>query len=167
VREWLEQQTVFLRAPSGCIVLRWQGLEMALCDARVDGFPKWQVDSVPYLQLNRLDFVLGDSSQSSVITYQNDDHWGLFRKDSLPPALRPTNDPDSIYRWRQLDTLPTGRIRAVSVTLNEGDIAEIKLDVEGREARVLAGEVYEQNDGSLRVVFMDESILVQVEGGRP
>jgi hypothetical protein len=167
VGEWVEQQTAFLRALTGCVVLRWHGLEMALRDAGGDGFPEWQDDSVALLQLGRLDIVLEDGSQTSVITYQNDDRWGLYRKDGLPPSRLRTNEPDSIYRWRPLDTLPTGRIRGMSVTLNEGDIAAVELDVEGRELRLLAGEVYEQNDGSLRVVLMDESVLVQVDGRKP
>ncbi|MFO0965656.1 MAG: hypothetical protein U0793_08745 [Gemmataceae bacterium] len=165
MNEWVEQQTAFLQALTSCTVLRWQGLEMALRDA--GGLPEWQDGSMPFLQLVRLDVVLGDGGRSSVITYQNDDRWGLCRKDGLPPSRLRTDEPDSIYRWRWLDTLPTGRIGGLSVRLNEGDIAEVKLDVEGRELRLLAGEVYERNDGSLRIVLMDESVLVQVDGRRP
>jgi hypothetical protein len=147
VREWVEQQAAFLRALTGCAVVRWHGIEMALRELGAGGLPDWQDESVPFLQLNRLDFVLGDGSETSVITYQNDDRWGLYRKNALPSSRLRTDEPGSIFRSRRLETLPTGRIRGVSVTFHEGDIGEVKLDIEGQEVRLSAGEVYEQNDG--------------------
>jgi hypothetical protein len=52
-------------------------------------------------------------------------------------------------------------------TLTEGDIAEVRLDIGGREVRLWGAEVYERDDGSLRVVKMDERVLVQADGRRP
>ena len=66
-----------------------------------------------------------------------------------------------------LNDLPTGEIHVVSVLLDEGDIAEVRLRVEATEVRLWAGEVHEQDDGSLKVVTMDECVLVQVNGKLP
>ena len=44
---------------------------------------------------------------------------------------------------------------------------EVRLMVAGVEVRLVAGEVYEQPGGSLRVIEPDESILLQVNGVWP
>jgi hypothetical protein len=156
-----------LRALGGCRVTRWFGIEMALRDAGPDGLPDWQDESVPFLQLSRLNLILADGTRAAIITYQNDDRFGLCRDDTLPPFEFLTSEPGSIFRERPLDELPPGEIRSVSVLTSDGDIAEVRLDVDGREVLLWAGEVYEQADSTLRVVPMDESILVQVDGRRP
>jgi hypothetical protein len=140
---------------------------MALREAGEDNQPNWRDRSIAFLQLSRLDLTLAESPTTSIITYQNDDRWGLYREDGLPPSRLCTDEADCIFRSRTFDELPRGQIRGVLVSLNEGDIEEIRLDVEGREIRLWAGEVYEENDGSLRVVTMDESVLVQVDGRHP
>ena len=167
MNEWVEQQVAYLRALSGCTVLRWQGIETALRDAGEGEQLNWRDGSIPFLQLSRLDLSLAGRPTTSIITYQNDDRWGLYRKDGLPLSRLCTDQGDNIFRSRTLDELPRGQIRGVLVSLNEGDIEEIRLDVEGREIRLWAGEVYEENDGSLRMATMDESVLVQVDGRHP
>ena len=156
-----------LRALNGCIVLHWHGIEMALREVGEDGLPDWRDSSVPLLQLDRLDLTLADGTTASIVIYQNDDRWGLFRENALPPSSLCTDKPDCIFRSRLLPEIPSGQIRDVSVSLNEGDIEEVILDVEGVKVRLLSGEVYEQNAGSLRVVTLDSSILVQVDGRCP
>lgn len=165
--EWVELQTTFLRTLTGCEVVRWQGIEMALREAGPSGIPDWRDASAPFLQLYRLDAVLADGREISITTYQNDDRWGLYWTDALPMSRLRRDEPNGIFRLPGLDTLPKGKIRAVSVVLDEGDIAAVTLDVAGRNVRLWAGEVYEQNDGSLQVVPMDESVLVQVDGRHP
>lgn len=165
--EWVERQAASLRALNGNRVARWHGIEMALRESGSGGLSDWQDESIPFLQLNRLDLMLANGIVASIITYQSDDRWGLCRRDALPPSRLPTDEPGSIFRSRPLDELPTGEIQGVTIATKESDIAEVKLDVEGQEVRLWAGEVYEQNDNSLRVIPMDESVLLQVDGRRP
>ena len=73
LHEWVEQQVAFLRALTGCCVVCWHGVEMALCEAGPDGLPRWRDASVPFLQLDRLDVALSDGRLASIVTYQNDD----------------------------------------------------------------------------------------------
>lgn len=162
MNDWIERQVELLRALSGSSIVRWQGIEVALRDAGENGLPVWHDASIPFLQLNRLDMTLVEGFATSIITYQNNDRWGLYRDDALPPSRLLTHEPHSIFRSRLLDELPVGRVQRVAIDVNAGDIAEVRLYIEGREIRLWAGEVYEQSDGSLRVVPMDESVLVQV-----
>lgn len=167
MQAWVERQTDFLRALAGCEVTCWRGIEIALREAGPSGLPDWRDAHAPFLQLGRLDAVLADGRVASIIPYQNDTRWGLCRTDSLLALQAREVEPTSVFRILTLDAVPRGVIRGVSVLLNEGDIAEIRLDVGGREVRLWAGEVHEQADGPLRVVPMDEGVLVQVDGRHP
>jgi hypothetical protein len=167
VNDWVRQQATSLRDLTGRTVVRWLGSEMALREVGANGLPDWRDPTVPFLQLDRLDLILADGSVARTTTYQNDCTWGICRDDTLPPLRFENHDPYSIFRDRSLDELPTGAVRSVAIAMNSGDIAEVKLDVDGREVRLRAGEVYEQLDGSLLVNPDDESILVQVDGKRP
>jgi len=50
---------------------------------------------------------------------------------------------------------------------NDEEISEVQLTLGRDHVTLIAGEVEENPDGSLRIVPMDESILVQVNGKRP
>ena len=99
------------------------------------------------------------------ITYQNDDTgetWGIFTSDlkQSEPELDAGSD-DSIFRTRELISFPTGEISAVSVALDSwGDISEVTLDFSGDTILLVAGEVYENWNGTLDVIEGDESILL-------
>lgn len=163
---WVENQVVALKSLAGLTVAHWHGIEMAIREVGADGLPQWRDDSVSFLQLYRLDLMLNDGTNVSILTYQNDDRFGLCRNDESLPWTA-ADDPYSIFRPRSLEELPTGTIQDVSVAMNRDDIAEVCLDIQGRRVQLWAGEIYEEVDGSLRVVFMDESVLVQVDQQRP
>lgn len=169
MKDWIEQQVDGLNALCGGDVARWIGIEMAV---REDPKPQWFDDSVDVLQLGRLDLVISSGAVVPLVTVQDQDStvvaWGLCRRDDLPPLELEPHEPSSIYRTRVLSELPTGRITSVNVVQkSHGVIARVSLDVQGQEVSLRPGEVYEQWDGSLRIVEMDESILVQVDGRRP
>ena len=166
--DWWQQQAECLRALRGQTVVAWSGVEMAVREVGPDGLPQWHDAAVPALQLDRLDLTLAYGPVASVTTYQNDDTWGLYRRDGLPPLSPLGSEPDCIFRVRRLNELPPGEITAAEVEVDvAGDIAAVRLTVGGREVSLRAGEVYEQPDGSLRVVPMDECVLVQVDGQMP
>ncbi len=81
MKNWVDQQAAELRALTNCSVVRWQGIEMALRESGADGLPDWRDASVPFLQLCRLDLMLADGRATSIITYQNNDCWGLCQTD--------------------------------------------------------------------------------------
>ena len=84
------------------------------------------------------------------------------------PAVLASDDPLSIFRSRSLPELPVGAIEIAELR-QDGPNATVgvRLMVAGVEVRLVAGEVYEQHDGSLRVIEPDESILLQVNGTWP
>lgn len=166
--DWVQKGAEFLRALRGRTVAAWSGIEMAFREAGPDGRPQWYDAAIPVLQMDRLDLHLADGPVASIMTYQNGTRFGLCRRDGEPPTRLPVGDPGSIYRVRDLYELPPGEVTAVEVEMDQhGDIAAVFLRVGGREVSLRAGEVYEQIDGSLRVVPMDECVLVQVDGSVP
>ena len=165
--KWIEEQIASFHSLSGKCVTQWHGIEMALREADENGLPVFRDSSIPFLQLLELNLTFVDNSTASITTYQNDDRFGLCYEGGSLTSRNLWDEPNSIYRLSLFDTLPTGQIQDVSVSLNEGDIEEVKLKIEKQEIRLCAGEVYEEFDGSLRIVIMDESILVQVDGKHP
>ena len=167
VTKWVEEQVASFYALSRSRVTQWHGTEMALRDANENGLPDFRDLSIPFLQLLELNLTFVDGSTARITTYQNNDRFGLCCKNG-PLASRDLElGPHSIYRSRLFDELPKGQIQDVSVSLNTGDIEEVKLILETNEVRLCAGEVYENNDSSMHIVTMDESVLVQVDGKHP
>ena len=167
MNDWINQQATLLRALQGCDIRQWIGIEMAVREVGLDGMPQWYDNSIQALQLDRLDLVLSNGQVPSIVTYQNDTHWGLWRRDNLPPSELPSSASDSIYRERTSNELPLGVVLSVEVLFNEngdGDISEVQLNINGLTVSLKAAEVHEQVDGLLKIIIDDESILVQVDG---
>jgi hypothetical protein len=139
-------------------VKAWSGVEMALREgvAATTG-PQFEDPKVPCLQLLALRATLGDGTFTTVSTYQDDHAWGLWlgQEPSYNSAHR-----SGIYRMRALPELPTGEVDGVSVVLDEDVLAEVVLSIQGRSLLMMAGEVYESAHDRLRLVRLDESVLV-------
>jgi hypothetical protein len=166
--DWINTNTAKLKGLQGSSVERWFCAEMALRETGADGLPQWNDESVPYLQLGRLDLQLSNGKLSSIITYQNDDQFGLCYSEELPPLELGSTEAGSIFRNRELEELPIGKVDSVSVSFDRsGDISDVEMQIGEHRVSLKAGEFYEQWDGSLELLTMDESILVQVDGERP
>ncbi len=156
---------------AGVVVTSWRGMEMALAEADTPSEIRWEDPSVPFLQLVDLDLVL-ENGQVLKFWSQMEDGTGfhglyLEALDALP-ALFASDNPLSICRGRLLPELPVGAIEIAEIRQDGPNAAvEVRLMIGGVEVRLVAGEVYEQHDGSLRVVEPDESILLQVDGVWP
>ncbi len=127
--------------------------------------------SIPFLQLVNLDLQFADGDVLRLLSQIEDGTsfhgFYLVELDDLA-APRPFEDPLSIYRERVLLELPLGEIEIAQLRHDGPNaIVEMRLVVSGTEIRMLAAEVQEHDDGSLRVAGPDESILVQVNGVRP
>lgn len=86
------------------------------------------------------------------------------------PLCQPTDSDgmSPIFRFRSMPELPVGLIVDASCKTDErGNISPFALLVGDKTINLLAGEVYQGRDGSFEVQFMDESVLVQVDGGMP
>ena len=156
---------------AGRVVTRWSGTEMALAEGREDRGVCWEDSSVPFLQFTHLDLQV-DKGQVLRLLSQIDDGSGQhgFYLEELhePHALRVSDDPSSIFRERTLTELPLGEIGIVDLRLDGPNaVVEMRLALSGSEIRLVAAEVYEEHDGSLRIVECDESILIQLNGERP
>jgi hypothetical protein len=156
---------------SGRVVTRWQGSEMALADSHDLDRVLWEDERIPFLQLGNLDLQFADGDVVRLLS-QIEDGTGfhgfyLVKQEGLT-APRLSDDPLSIYRERVLSELPLGEIE-IGQLRHDGPnaVVEMRLLIAGAEVRMLAAEVEERMDGSLRIVEPDESILVQVNGVRP
>jgi hypothetical protein len=169
MNNWVKQQFEFLNTLRGNTIIDWLGAEMAVRESGKNGLPQWYDDSIAVLQFSRIDMVFSNSQFSSILTYQNDDHWGLYRKDDLPILKFQNMEPTSIFRERHLIELPIGKIDSIEITLDKetDDISEVKLDICGKLINLMAGEVYENPNNKLQTVKMDESVLVQLDSKRP
>ena len=153
------------------MVTHWQGTEMALAEAHAASDVRWADPSIPFLQLVDLDLALANGQVFKFWSQMEDGtgFHGLYLEalDALPTPFA-SDDPSSISRGRLLPELPVGAIK-ISEFRQDGPNAtvEVRLMVAGVEVRLVAGEVYEQHDGSLLVVEPDEAILLQVNGVWP
>lgn len=149
----------------GAEASQWLGLEEALAFDEGEGTVTsvtWQHDSIPYLQLGRIDLRLGDQTVVSLIAHIES---GLYLVG--PPSLD-YGHVSPISRWRELTELPLGKISVSRIGTEEpGVVAELQLRIGSDLLRLVAAEVHEQLDGTLRICHPDESILLQLNGARP
>jgi hypothetical protein len=179
-KAWLEAQSQAFRGLLGVEILEWRGREMAF-DQDEGQRPVWRLPNVKMLQLDLLEAV-GEGISFSVTTIQNDDHFGLglqapwvadWRSGfdlSVPIEESPfASDPNSIFRDIRLPQLPAGRIEGVSVKLSDDgeDIMSVDLIVGTTSMSMRAAEVHPGFDGSVTIIDLDESILIQVDGTHP
>lgn len=155
----------------GQVVVRWQGLEMALSEGLPSAGALWEDPAIPFLQLVNIDVELANGQAFRIVSQSEDGtgFHGLFVLElERPPGLSPASDLSSIYRDRELHELPTGKV-VVTGLRKEGPNAtiEAKLRIGDADLSLLAAEVHEQLGGCLAIVEPDESILVQVNGLRP
>ena len=148
----------------GAEVSQWFGLEHALSwveepDDQVTSVV-WQHDSVPFLQLGRVDLRLSTGATLSIL--------GLMDGMYLAHAAEDDYDYSSpTTRWRELRELPIGVLRLLQVRRDGPYILEIELLVGSATVRLLAAEVEAQFDDTFRICEPDESVLIQLNGTRP
>lgn len=146
-------------------------MEMALSDgAYGEGSVLWEHESIPYLQLTSIDVLMEDGALYRLLSQADDGsgYYGLFLISIEALDAPSTCEAGSIFRTRELHELPVG---PVTVTIAQADgptaILRIEVNVNSRSISCWAAEVYEENDGSFRIVGSDESILLQLDGIRP
>jgi len=149
----------------GAEVTSWKGVEMAFTEGR-EGGELWDDESVPYLQMLLVDVSRKDGAMFRIATEQADLLFGLSVQEPIPKANR-ESDWKGIFRERTLDELPVGRISRVEVAVENELIDRVTLFIGSCQIQISAGEIYEENDGKLRIVPKDESVLVQVDGAHP
>ena len=167
--DWIAEQVGKIRGLKGQTVSSLVAREMAFRGGEGDGPSQFSDSTLPFLQLDALYLRLGSGKTVQFITYQNNLKWGLILTFDVEPRelVFDAGSNDSIVRTGELDTFPTGSISAVDVTLDsDGDISEVLLDISGEPILLVAGEVYEQADGTLEVCIGDESILLFREPSR-
>jgi hypothetical protein len=164
-RLWVEDQVLGFRSLRGHSVARWVGNEMAVREVGPSGSPVFYDPTVPYLQICPLYLEFAAGGGRDIHTYQNlwPDGWGLCIDTVYGGAPAEFSEPGSSVRTRWLQELPVGLIKDVRVVQDsERDIIEVSLKVAGDYVTLWSGEVYEEADGTLRVVRPDESVLVAV-----
>jgi hypothetical protein len=154
---WLADRIAEFDRLRGSQIESWSGVEMALREETAECGPQFADPAVPCLHMLVLNVRLGGNTQATVHTCQDDDVWGLRLGESADST---TAEWTGIYRLRELSSLPIGEIDDVSVVIDEGVLAEVILCIRGRPVLLMAGEVYEAGRDRLRLVRLDESVLV-------
>ena len=164
MKRWVREQVALFEALRGEVVVGWAGTEMAIRDAGPSGEPQFGESEIPFLQLRSLYLAFESGGTRVIRLEQTDNSWRhhVHRRGIWRIARRRLRR-RGIYWTRTLTELPTGRIESVNVgTDDEGNIAEMSLLMGNNRIIITSGEVYEELDGSLRVVRPDESVLVHV-----
>lgn len=155
-----------ITALDGSGIRRWSGVEMAITEDPLC----WRHPDIPCLQMVDLQLLL-DDGRSLLLTAQLEDGsgcHGLYLWPDAKPAQEPAEAAASIYRFRELNELPTGRARLTHIVRDGPNaVIEVELRIGGDEVRLLCGEVHEQFDGGLRMICPDESILIQLNARHP
>ncbi|GAA1640992.1 AAA family ATPase [Actinoplanes couchii] len=131
--EWVRDRAAEFTALRGRRIVAWTGLEEALTE---DGF-RFEDPAVPCLQLAVLIAAFGDGTTIEVRTYQDEDLSGLLLSADTGNPYR--SNPG--IRERPLPELPTGVLSDVGTVLDQGQLAEVLLDVGGQPLLLVAGEV--------------------------
>jgi hypothetical protein len=156
---WVVDQVARFESLANANIRRWTAREIAILEHGPSGSPQFEHPDICFLQLLVLHATLTDGRLIAISTYQDGDQWGLSL--SPPDDRSMPEQPDGIFRTRELTELPTGEVRSASIILSErGNISEVILAFDGSVVTLVSGEVYEQSDGSLRCVRDDESVLV-------
>jgi hypothetical protein len=159
---YAQQQAEQFTRLTGKVIDRWHGVEMAIRDCGRDGGPEFAEAGCEWFQFLVL-IACVEGREEVVGTCQNDDTWGL--------CLLPSGSSDSagedysgIFRERMVSELPVCLVESVSPTFDaHGELEKIVLVVGDDRVEMVAGEYYEQLDGSLRIQLSgDESVLVRV-----
>jgi len=150
-------------------VIRWVGIEMALSEGSESVPVIWQHPSIPYAQFDPLDAFLDDGSAFRFCSQMDDgsDWFGVYSPSHVEKYLSvKPYEAGSIFRTREVAELPVGSITGVETkTDDSANVLELFLVIGGSKIRIVSGEVYETNDGSFKIGFIDESLLVQVSNG--
>jgi hypothetical protein len=156
---WIAAKAREFEALRGSCIVFWVGVEMALRGG--DEEPAQFSDpAVPFQQFSVLELALADGTIRKVTTYQNDTVFGLeLQEASVKDDLR-LEQWDGIYRLREPSEWPTGFIDRARADIDDGDVLEVLLSIDGQPLLLLAGEVQEERDGRLSYIRGDESILV-------
>jgi hypothetical protein len=166
-----EATWVPVSALAGRVVTRWQGTEMALVEGEAVEDVLWEDPGIPFLQLINLDLQLANGQVFRLLSHLEDGtgFHGLYLMElDAMPVLERHEDAPFLFRDRQFPEWPAGEIEITELRHDGPNAtAEVRLLLPGNELRLVAGEVHEQFDGSLRIIECDESILVQLNGMRP
>lgn len=164
---WLQTQIDLMESLRGKTITRWIGIEMALRDTD-DGIPEFRHPTVNYLQLSRLDAELKDEQTARFLTSQNEVVFGIVRFDHLADIHAHSDELGTeFFCDRFISELPAGLVKDVKVRLDSEVIAEVQLYIGADCISMFAGEIYDDHDNKYSVRFLDENVLVQLNGERP
>lgn len=160
--KWVEHCVRELMALKGRTIEKALILEMAFIEADRNGKPVFEHPACPFLQASILYLIFTHGETIKILTYQNDDSWGLYLSPlNNESELNVEREHYPIFRLWEVTEFPKGTILDVSIAQNEaGDIAEMTLVIGQQSILLMAGEVYEHVDETIRVVRNDESVFV-------
>jgi len=166
-------------------VVKWIGTEMALSGGEPVSWADalgnvvnehtpiiWEHVSVPYRQFTGIDIYMDDGEVLSLLSQIDDGagYYGLYllerRREDIDRVEH--RETPSIYQVVDLIELPVGMV-GVSVNRKDGEnaVLEATISIGKNVIRIVAGEVYDDKHGALRIVEPDEAILLQLNGERP
>lgn len=156
---------------NGRSIARWVALEMALSEgADGHGPVLWEHESIPYFQLVSIDIQMVDGAKYRMLSQSDDGtgYYGLYLV-SIETLDAPTAyEEGSIFRTRELKELPLGLVTAIAAPVDGPDAGlRADIDIGAQTVSCWAAEVYEEGEGTFRIVGGDECILLQLDRARP
>ena len=126
-----------------------------------DEAPTFSHPALPFIQVGTLELALAGGGLLHIKIFQDNDQFALWAEYVESGQRIGSREQSTLYRIRQVDGFPLGEIEAVEGRRDErGDYQEIRITVGGKPVIVKAGEVYEDHDGTLKVLERDESVLI-------
>ncbi|MCJ8313023.1 MAG: hypothetical protein HRU38_06725 [Saccharospirillaceae bacterium] len=137
---------------------------MALTEDRKGG-GIWFTPSIPWLQMASVYFETSNNKIYHLESYEHNADFGIIIKevDSIKPW-----EPDDCTILRNAN-LPICKISSVEFSIDElaGIIEGFLFVIDHNKITMRSGEIYEQNDSTLKLLWHDESIMMQVNDKHP
>lgn len=154
-----------LNSLAGLVVTELMGIEMAVKVSETDEVPIFADPKLPFVQLTVVYLKIADGSIRQLTTCASDDSYGIVvaELNEMDWAEMLVNDSNSssIFRRYSPDGITLGRLEEVRAKLDgNGCVLQLELCFEGSEMALVAGEVIDEADGSLRYCKPEESILL-------
>ncbi len=166
--KWSELQVSKFKSLENRVIQKVFIFDMAFMEDEINFNHKFNHPDCPFIQVQALYFILDNNKTIKFITYQNDLSdcmWGIVVENvSSLKELEYGVNKKSIYRMYESKDFPLGIINKIRVEQSsDGVINEVAITINNGNILLITGEVYEENDGSVKIVRDDESILLFLE----
>lgn len=154
---WLAGQIAELKGLQGKLLKKVVIRDMAFIE-REDGIHFFRHPDCPFIQAQQIYIYLDNCEVQKI---QATDEGCIFLSKVDNDEHEQLEESGSIFRLYECKEFPIGKLDSVALKQNsELDISEVLIEIDSTPILLKSGEVYEENDGNVRVCSDDESVLV-------